>query len=87
MCDGCWFGNNDCGDSSKRVHALAPSSDQWHGQIGTEGSPVAREKDHISVVYVEQMKHHSNCLTQFIGVAEDAQWVLIAGVRRQEATV
>ena len=33
------------------------------------------------------MKNHSECPTQFIGVAEDAHTTGVAGVRRQEATV
>ena len=70
MCNGCWFGDGNCGGSSTTAYALAPVGGYADGRTGSPGSTITREEARISVDYcAEKMMDSPECSTEFIGVA------------------
>ena len=68
MCDGCWFGDQDCAGADK-AYALKPVNRQATGSR-MPGVAISREDARIFAGYcAEQMQNEPGCSKHFIGVS------------------
>ena len=72
MCDGCYFGTDNCYSANPKPYALAPTNGAANGQLDDEAGDISSDDARISVAWcAEQMKNQPECSAQFIGVFPD----------------